>query len=105
MLKAYLQSIAEGKTKGIAASCLITVLLPFSFFYWMVIKLLAFSRSAGRKRMPCKVISVGNITWGGSGRPRWWNLSRGSLRIMGAARRSFPGGTGVQLFLPREMNL
>jgi len=68
MIREYLQSIAEAKRKGIAAGIISGILLPFSWFYAGCVSLLAGLRSFRRKKLPCVVISVGNITWGGTGK-------------------------------------
>ncbi len=64
----YLRSVAEGKRRGITALPVTLLLLPFSRLYSGCIRLLSFLRSSRRRKLPCAVISVGNITWGGTGK-------------------------------------
>ncbi|MBN1384993.1 MAG: tetraacyldisaccharide 4'-kinase [Elusimicrobia bacterium] len=44
------------------------ILYPFSFLYLLFFNILQSIKKAGQKRLPCKVISVGNITVGGTGK-------------------------------------
>lgn len=68
MIIEYLRSIAEGRRKGAAARTVTLVLLPLSWVYSGCICLLSFLRSLRRRKLPCAVVSVGNITWGGTGK-------------------------------------
>ncbi|MFA5320575.1 MAG: tetraacyldisaccharide 4'-kinase [Candidatus Omnitrophota bacterium] len=68
MIREYLQSIAEARRKGIIAGMISGILLPFSWLYSGSVSLLAGLRSWRRGELPCIVISVGNITWGGTGK-------------------------------------
>ncbi|MCM8800950.1 MAG: tetraacyldisaccharide 4'-kinase [Candidatus Omnitrophica bacterium] len=68
MLKDYLYNLATDKKKGILACFLKSILLPLSFFYGLVIKVLIFLSYLRQKYLNCKVISVGNITLGGTGK-------------------------------------
>ncbi|NLE92276.1 MAG: tetraacyldisaccharide 4'-kinase [Elusimicrobia bacterium] len=64
----YLRSIAEARRAGFIAAVITGLLTPFSWLYSGCIGLLSFLRSARRRKLPCAVISVGNITWGGTGK-------------------------------------
>jgi tetraacyldisaccharide-1-P 4'-kinase len=64
----YLRSIAEARRAGFIVAVITGLLTPFSWLYSGCIGLLSFLRSARRRKLPCAVISVGNITWGGTGK-------------------------------------
>lgn len=68
MIKQYLYNLATDKEKGISAGLPKAVLLLLSLIYGIALRVcrkLALSRAF---RPSCKVISIGNITWGGTGK-------------------------------------
>ena len=70
-MKAYLHSLAIDKRKTGFAVIFKFFLLAGSFFYHLGINFILFLYRSGLvrvDRLNCKVISVGNITWGGTGK-------------------------------------
>ncbi|MDP8266127.1 MAG: tetraacyldisaccharide 4'-kinase [Candidatus Aceula meridiana] len=70
-IDSYWLSLAKDKNNSIAAKVVKVILWLFSFIYGLGIRLLVWAYQAGvlpQKTLPCKVISVGNITLGGSGK-------------------------------------
>ncbi len=70
-LKNYFRLLAEDRQKGIAAQALKPLVQILSFFYGGGVILLRALYEKGilpRKRLPFPVISVGNLTWGGTGK-------------------------------------
>ena len=70
-IKDYLYSLITDQRKGLLASLLKGLLLACSFIYGFIVRILSFSYNHGifrRYKPKCKVISVGNITWGGTGK-------------------------------------
>ncbi|MSN26411.1 MAG: tetraacyldisaccharide 4'-kinase [Geobacter sp.] len=68
---AYWRDLASGKRKGIAGRLLIILLAPFSMLYSLVQRLRAILFSLGilrSRKLPRPVVSVGNITVGGTGK-------------------------------------
>ncbi|TAM41813.1 tetraacyldisaccharide 4'-kinase [bacterium] len=66
--KEYLYSLVTGKTKGPLAWLLREVLFTLSFIYGLAVVILAFIHRANQVRLNARVISVGNITLGGTGK-------------------------------------
>ena len=67
----YFRLLAEGHVKDTKASILAPLLELASWIYGMVMvttRALYDSRVLPRRRLPFPVISVGNLTWGGSGK-------------------------------------
>jgi tetraacyldisaccharide 4'-kinase len=67
----YLYKIANDEVEGAAASAVKFILFLLSLVYCIVLKMIAWLYSWGllwSYRSPAKVISVGNITWGGTGK-------------------------------------
>jgi tetraacyldisaccharide 4'-kinase len=65
----YLLSIMKGQQKGLIAQCIIFLLLPLTLFYRLGIFChRTFYRLIGAAKSPKPVISIGNITLGGSGK-------------------------------------
>ena len=70
-MKDYLYAIITGRRTGIVPSLLIGLLTPLSYIYAVAIKARGWLYDCGllkQKRLPCGVISVGNIVAGGTGK-------------------------------------
>jgi len=67
-VKQYLFDLATDKKKGILARAARAVLFPFSLLYGAGVAAVSSFRLSRRVALPCKVISVGNITLGGTGK-------------------------------------
>ena len=70
-VKDYLYAIITGRITGIIPSLLIGLLTPLSYIYTVVLKVRGWLYDCGllkQKRLPCKVISIGNIVAGGAGK-------------------------------------
>ncbi len=67
MLK-YLYNLATDKYRGPAAGLCRVLLLPFAFLYGLAVRLVSAYHLSRPKRLACKVISVGNIVVGGTGK-------------------------------------
>lgn len=70
-LKDYFRLLAEDQQNGVAAQVLKPVTNVLSFLYAGAVVFLRESYERGilpRKRLPFPVISVGNLTWGGTGK-------------------------------------
>ena len=64
----YLYNIATGREKGFMAGIVGGFLFLLSLVYWLFIRLMIFFQGLAVRRLDCKVISVGNITVGGTGK-------------------------------------
>ena len=70
-MKDYLYAIITGKTTGLIPTLLLGLLTPLSYIYAVVVKTRGWLYECGllkQKRLPCTVISVGNIVAGGTGK-------------------------------------
>ncbi|MBU4346016.1 MAG: tetraacyldisaccharide 4'-kinase [Candidatus Omnitrophica bacterium] len=67
-MKAYLYNLATDKYKGFIASILKIFLLIFSFIYGLLVRMLIFISGLNPHRLDCRVISIGNVTLGGTGK-------------------------------------
>ncbi len=70
-MKDYLYAIIMGRTRGVIPTLLLGLLAPLSYLYAVVVKTRGWLYSCGilkQKRLPCTVISVGNIVAGGTGK-------------------------------------
>jgi tetraacyldisaccharide 4'-kinase len=70
-MKKYLYQLASRHTKGAAAAVLKFLLWILSLFYFLAVETTYYLYALGlikRYRLGCKVLSVGNITWGGTGK-------------------------------------
>jgi len=68
LLKEYLYNLVTYKTKGPFATFLRGLLFVFSLAYGLLVTILAAIYKLHPARVNCKVISVGNITLGGTGK-------------------------------------
>ena len=70
-MKDYLYAIITGRTSEGISTLLIGLLTPLSYVYAVVLKTRSWFYDCGllrQKQLPCKVISVGNIVAGGTGK-------------------------------------
>ena len=70
-MKDYLYAIITGRRMGVIPFFLIGLLIPLSYIYAVVLKTRGWLYDCGflkQKRLPCGVISVGNIVAGGTGK-------------------------------------
>lgn len=70
-MKDYLYAIITGRTSGGISTLLIGLLTPLSYVYAVVLKTRSWLYDCEllrQKQLPCKVISVGNIVAGGTGK-------------------------------------
>lgn len=70
-MKDYLYTIITGRTTGVIPTLLLGLLTPLSYIYAIAIKTRGWLYDCGllkQKRLPCTVISVGNIVAGGTGK-------------------------------------
>lgn len=67
-LKGYLYNLATDKTQGAIASLIKFLLYLISLVYGLLVGVLIAWRGLGKTQPGCKVISVGNITLGGTGK-------------------------------------
>ncbi len=70
-MKDYLYAIVTGRTTGVIPTLLLCFLIPLSYIYAVVLKTRGWLYDCGflrQKRLPCGVISVGNIVAGGTGK-------------------------------------
>ena len=68
MAQEYFYNIATDKEKGILSIPIKAVLFALSLVYFLAVKIMIFINSRRASRFGCKVISVGNITLGGTGK-------------------------------------
>lgn len=70
MIKSYIYNIISSRNpkQGIIAVSVRFFLLVLSYVYGLFIRILSKSALRSRESFGCKVISVGNITWGGTGK-------------------------------------
>ena len=70
-MKDYLYAIITGKMTGVIPTLLLGLLTPLSYIYAVVVKTRGWLYECSllkQKRLPCTVISVGNIVAGGTGK-------------------------------------
>lgn len=67
-MRNYLYNLATNKERGFIASTFKVFLFTISFIYGLVVRILIFLYRLKPYRLNCKVISVGNITLGGTGK-------------------------------------
>ncbi len=64
----YLHNLATDKTKGLVSGLVKSMLFVLSLIYGLVVRSLMFCSSFRKVRLTCRVISVGNVTLGGTGK-------------------------------------
>ena len=67
-IKEYLFELATDKRKGFCAAAVKAFLFPLSLIYGCGVALVSAFHRCNRISLPCRVISVGNITLGGTGK-------------------------------------
>lgn len=82
-LQEYLYGLATDKISGVAAGILKGILLFLSLIYGLTVCFLIFWNNMRKKQLPCKVISVGNITLGGTGKTMMVELIANYLKTRG----------------------
>jgi len=82
-LKKYLYNLATDRTCGFAQDLIKACLFVLSGIYGLIIKTLLFFSGLNSVRLNCKVISVGNITLGGTGKTSLVALIAECLRAQG----------------------
>lgn len=85
-LQTYLYRVVHGKERGLWPGILLRVLALLSVLYTWGVKLkLALYQSGLRRRhrLPCRVISLGNITVGGTGKTPTAQIMAKTMRDMG----------------------
>ncbi|HTY45794.1 MAG TPA: tetraacyldisaccharide 4'-kinase [Patescibacteria group bacterium] len=82
-IKDYLHNLATDRYRGPVAGLLKVFLLFLSFLYGAIVWLLVAWSRLRTRRLPCKVISVGNITVGGTGKTTLVQYLAGYLQGQG----------------------
>ncbi|MCM8765747.1 MAG: tetraacyldisaccharide 4'-kinase [Candidatus Omnitrophica bacterium] len=67
-IKEFFYKLSTDKKNSPLLFLLKIFLLLLSFFYYIVIKILFFLQTSAKEKFKAKIISVGNITWGGTGK-------------------------------------
>ncbi len=67
-MREYLYSLATDKKKGLIAGIFKSFLFALSLIYGIIVRVLSFICRLRSYRLNCRVISVGNITLGGTGK-------------------------------------
>ncbi len=83
MMRRVLYNLATDKHKGILFSGAKLLLLCLSFIYGLIIRMLIFISLLDQKRLNPKVISIGNITVGGTGKTSLVELTSRYLKERG----------------------
>ncbi|MCM8797419.1 MAG: tetraacyldisaccharide 4'-kinase [Candidatus Omnitrophica bacterium] len=68
MIRKYLFSLATDRTKGFIPAVVKEALFLFSLIYGLLVLIIIYVSRIFKRRLNCKVISVGNITVGGTGK-------------------------------------
>jgi tetraacyldisaccharide 4'-kinase len=82
-MRGYFYRLATDEEKGFVAGLMQCILLLFSFMYGLAVRIPLFIYRLKPRRLPCKVISVGNITLGGTGKTSLVELIARYLRDNG----------------------
>jgi tetraacyldisaccharide 4'-kinase len=82
-IKHYLYNLATDTYQGAVPGLLKVLLFLLSLIYGVAVRLLAAWSRLGMRSLPCKVISVGNITWGGTGKTTLVQYLAGYLKGQG----------------------
>lgn len=82
-MKRYLYNLATDKSKGFIAGIIKVFLFALSLLYGLAVRTLSFMYSFKCQRINCKVISVGNITLGGTGKTPLVEVIAGYLKQQG----------------------
>jgi len=102
MLKSVLYNLATDTCNGFFPGAAKLVLLPASFLYGLCIRVIRGFRLSSSKRLPCAVVSVGNITLGGTGKTmivecvsRYLHAQGNNVAVLSRGYKRSGGGTGV----------
>ena len=68
MIADYLYSLATDRRRGLFESLIKGILSVFSVVYGLTVRIIIFIKRRNRCRLNCQVISVGNLTLGGTGK-------------------------------------
>ncbi|MFH0826387.1 MAG: tetraacyldisaccharide 4'-kinase [Candidatus Omnitrophota bacterium] len=82
-MKRYLYGLATDQTKGILAALIKFFLWILSSFYGLIVRLLILLKQRDSHHLGCKVISIGNITVGGTGKTALVEFIAGYLKDQG----------------------
>ncbi len=82
-MKKYLYALATDQTRGFLAAIFKFFLWILSLLYGLIVRLLIFLKQRNPYRLGCKVISIGNITLGGTGKTALVELMAEYLRKQG----------------------
>jgi tetraacyldisaccharide 4'-kinase len=82
-MKRYIYSVMTDKRRGVIAFLFRIILTIASFFYGAIAGILKAVRIRSARSLPCKVISVGNLTLGGTGKTPFTCMVAKELRRMG----------------------
>ena len=86
MLKKYFYNLATDRTNGILALVFKSILLLLSLIYALLVRIICFAYKINIlkvRHLGCKVISIGNITWGGTGKTPLVELAAKKLQEQG----------------------
>lgn len=82
-MKSYIYNLATDKSRGLFAGIMKLFLFILSFVYGLVVRVLAFISHFFQYSADCKVIGVGNITLGGTGKTSLVEYLAGFLKGQG----------------------
>lgn len=68
MIRAYFYNLSTDKTSGLSAFFIKFILWLLSVLYGAVIRVISVYNARRAVKPACRVISIGNITWGGTGK-------------------------------------
>ncbi|MDD5730461.1 MAG: tetraacyldisaccharide 4'-kinase [Candidatus Omnitrophica bacterium] len=81
--KKYLYNLATDRSNGFGAGVMKILLFLLSLVYGLIIRMLILFQGLNRRSLRCKVISVGNITLGGTGKTCLVEFIAGYLKERG----------------------